>query len=62
MVNQRICPENIGMSGDGEGLVLLEVGNMTEPKYKWCQEAFNHTAYTKRVASNEHGYNQTSFK
>ena len=62
MVNQRICPENIGLSGDGEQLVLLEVSNMTEPKYKWCQEAFYYTAYTRRVASNEHGHNQTSFK
>ena len=40
MVNQRICPENIGVSGDGGAVVHLEVGNMTEPKFRWCQEAF----------------------
>ena len=62
MVNQRIRPENIGLSGDGKELVHLEVSNMMEPKFKWCQEAFNYSAYTKRVASNEHGYNKTSFK
>ena len=34
---------------------------MTEPKFKWCQEAFQSSAYTKRVASNEYGYNKTRF-
>ena len=61
MVNQRICPENIGMTRDGRRLVHLELSDMSEPKRPWCQQAYSSTAYTKRVLSSEFGYSRTGF-